>query len=79
MEERAGVLEHIYNLYNKLIDWYIELLDAGSEKYIVPQSRAHLVNVRNQLAAVLKKIMDTPIPKADRAIISINYLKGYEG
>ena len=63
----------------ELIDWYIELLDVGSKKYIVPQSRNHLVGVKNQLESAIKKIMDTPLPKTDRAIISINYPKGYEG
>ena len=63
----------------ELIDWYIELLDTGSKKYIVPQSRNHLVSVKTQLESAIKKIMDTPLPKTDRAIISINYPKGYEG
>ena len=63
----------------ELINWYIELLDAGSKKYIVPQSRDHLVGVKTQLESAIKKIMDTPLPKTDRAIISVNYPKGYEG
>ena len=63
----------------ELINWYIELLDAGSKKYTVPQSRDHLVGVKNQLESTIKKIMDTSLPKTDRAIISVNYPKGYEG
>lgn len=63
----------------EMIDWYIELLTVGSKKYIVPQSREHLENVKQQLLAAIKKIMDTPIPKADRPIIDIQYPKGYEG
>jgi hypothetical protein len=67
--------------YQKLdeINWYIELLDEGSKKYIVPQSRSHLVGIKTQLESAIKKIMDTPLPKTDRAIISVNYPKGYEG
>ena len=67
--------------YHKLeeIDWYIQLLDVGSKKYIVPHTREQLVSLRDQLSSVIKKIMDTPLPKTDRAIISINYPKGYEG
>ena len=67
--------------YQKLeiIDWYIRLLDEGSKKYTVPQSREQLVSLRDQLSAAIKKIMDTPLPKTDRAIISIDYPKGYEG
>ena len=63
----------------ELVNWYIELLDEGSKKYVVPQSRNHLVGVKTQLESAIKKIMDTPLPKADRAIISVNYPKGYEG
>ena len=67
--------------YHKLetIDWYIQLLDEGSKKYIVPHTREQLVSLRDQLSAVIKKIMDIPPPKTDRAIISITYPKGYEG
>ena len=67
--------------YQKLeeINWYIELLDVGSEKYIVPQSREQLVSLRNQLQNAINKIMNTPLPKTDRPIIDIRYPKGYEG
>ena len=65
--------------YNKLemIDWYIELLTVGSKKYIVPQSKEHLLSIKNELLAAIKKIMDVPIPKADRPIIDIKYPPGY--
>lgn len=63
----------------ELIDWYIELLDVGSKKYLVPHSKEHLLDIKNQLQAAIKKIMDTPIPKAERPIIDIKYPKGYEG
>ena len=67
--------------YYKLekIDWYIQLLDVGSKKYVVPHSREQLISLKTQLESAIKKIMDTPLPKTDRAIISINYPKGYEG
>ena len=67
--------------YGKLeiIDWYLELLEVGSKKYIVPQSKEHLTSVKTQILAAVKKIMDTPLPKADRPIIDIKYPPGYEG
>lgn len=62
-----------------MIDWYIELLDVGSKKYIVPQSREQLVSIKQQLLAAIQQIMSTPIPNANRPIIDIKYPKGYEG
>ena len=67
---------------NKLeqVNWYIELLEVGSEKYIVPQSKAQLEMIRDQLIACHKDIMNVKIPKSsDRPIIDIRYPKGYEG
>jgi hypothetical protein len=62
-----------------IINWYLSLLDEGSKKYIVPHSREHLVGIKNQLSAVIQKIMDRPIPKPGDPLISIQYPKGYEG
>lgn len=63
----------------EIVEWYIELLEVGSKKYIVPHTKPYLQSVRTQLLACFKKIMDTPIPKADRPLIDITYPKGYEG
>lgn len=64
----------------EIVEWYIELIDSGSKKYIVPHQKPYLVSLRTQLLAAYKKIMDTPIPKIDqRPIVDIQYPKGYEG
>jgi len=67
--------------YSKLdiIDWYIDLLNNDSKKYVVPHSMEFLQGIRQQLLTIIKKIMDTPIPKADRPLIDIKYPKGYDG
>ena len=57
----------------EMVNWYIELLKVGSEKYIVPQSLRELEDIRSQLMSV--KI----IRPGDRPIIDIKYPKGYEG
>ncbi|MBD5114602.1 MAG: hypothetical protein HDT46_05265 [Ruminococcaceae bacterium] len=64
----------------ELVNWYIELLEVGSKKYIVPQSKAYLETVRDQLMECHKEIMKTKIsnPK-DRPIVDIKYPEGYEG
>lgn len=64
----------------ELVNWYIELLEVGSKKYIVPQSKAYLETIRDQLIECHKEIMKTKIinPK-DRPIVDIKYPKGYEG
>lgn len=63
-----------------MVNWYIELLEKGSKKYVVPQSMAHLQMVRNQLMECHKNIMAVKIKNpGDRPIIDIKYPKGYEG
>ena len=64
----------------EVVNWYLELLEVGSKKYIVPQSKAHLEAVRDQLIACHKEIMAVKIvdPK-DRPILDIKYPSGYEG
>lgn len=63
----------------EIVEWYIELLEVGSKKYVVPHTKPYLENIRTQLLQCYKKIMNTPIPKQDRAIISVGYPQGYEG
>lgn len=64
----------------EIVEWYIELIEVGSNKYIVPHTKPYLESVRTQLLACYKKIMATPIPKQqDRPLIDIQYPKGYEG
>ena len=64
----------------EIVNWYLELLEVGSKKYIVPQSKAHLEMVRDQLMECHRAIMNVRIanPK-DRPLIDIEYPKGYEG
>lgn len=64
----------------ELVNWYIELLEVGSDKYIVPQSKAHLEMIRDQLIDCHKEIMSVKITRPnDRPIVDIKYPKGYEG
>ena len=64
----------------ELVNWYIELLEVGSKKYIVPQSKAYLETVRDQLMECHRQIMSVKIAKpGDRPILDIKYPKGYEG
>ena len=64
----------------EIVEWYIELLEVGSNKYVVPHTKPQLENIRTQLLACYKKIMATPIPSIDkRPIIDIKYPDGYEG
>lgn len=63
----------------EIVEWYIELLEVGSSKYVVPHNKPYLENLRTQLLACYKKIMETPIPKRDRPLMDIKYPAGYEG
>lgn len=62
------------------VNWYLELLEVGSKKYIVPQSKAYLESVRDQLVECHKEIMRVKIQKpGKRPLLDIEYPKGYEG
>ena len=64
----------------ELVNWYLELLEVGSKKYIVPQSKAYLEMVRDQLMACHKEIMAVKITKpGEHPLLDIKYPKGYEG
>lgn len=64
----------------EIVEWYIELLDVGSKKYIVPHTKPYLETIRTQLLACYKKIMETKINNdQNRPIIDIKYPAGYEG
>jgi hypothetical protein len=63
----------------EIVEWYLELLEVGSKKYIVPHTKPELQTIHTQLLACYKKIINTPIPKQDRPIIDIKYPAGYEG
>lgn len=64
----------------EMVNWYLELLEAGSKKYIVPQSKAQLEMIRDQLIECHKEIMGTKIGKNNkRPLLDIEYPRGYEG
>ncbi|MCI8537532.1 MAG: hypothetical protein HFF18_02580 [Oscillospiraceae bacterium] len=64
----------------EVVNWYLELLEVGSKKYIVPQTRAHLELIRDQLMACHERIMQVKISSPNsRPILDISYPKGYEG
>lgn len=64
----------------ELVNWYIELIRVGSEKYIVPQSLSELEDIKVQLKACHEQIMKKKItPPNERPYIDIKYPKGYEG
>ena len=62
-----------------MVNWYLELLEVGSKKYIVPHTAAHLNGVKGQIEAAIQAIMAKPIPTPSDSIITVNYPKGYEG
>jgi len=58
----------------EVVNWYLDLLEKGSNKYIVPQSKAHLEMVRDQLRECHKNIMRVEIMNpSKRPFIDIDY------
>lgn len=56
----------------EVVNWYLQLLEEGSKKYIVPQSKEHLEMIRDQLMACHKEIMSMKINKPKkRSILDI--------
>lgn len=61
-----------------LVNWYIDILDAEDNHYVVPHSRAQLERIRDELQEAHKQIMAVKIKNPqDRPIIEIKYPKGY--
>lgn len=66
--------------YLKDVEWYMELLRVGSEKYIVPHSMSELENIKEQLMVCYKNIMNVKLEKqSNYPPFGIKYPKGYEG
>lgn len=64
----------------KTVEWYIELLRVGSEKYIVPHSLSELEDIRAQLKECHRRIMSVKTARpSERPFVDIKYPKGYEG
>ncbi len=64
----------------KMVNWYLELLEGGFNKYIVFQSKEHLQMVRDQLMECPKQIMSGKIKNpADCPIMDIKYPRGCGG
>lgn len=64
----------------KIVEWYLELLEVGSKKYIVPHNKSELERIRNELRTCHKNIMAVKVKKSsDRPLIDIKYPKGYDG
>lgn len=61
-----------------LVNWYIDILDAKDDRYVVPHNRAQLERIRDELQEAHKQIMAVKIKNPqDRPIIEIKYPKGY--
>ena len=64
----------------KMVNWYIELIQSGSERYIVSQSLSELEQIKAGLEVCYKQIMATKVKNPnDRPLLDIKYPKGYEG
>ena len=64
----------------EIVEWYIELLEVGSKKYIVPHSLPYLQSLRTQLLQCYNNIMKVKIVRPnERPLIKIDYPAGYTG
>ena len=76
--DKQMILQYAYKRI-EFIDWYCELLDVGSKKYIVEQSREELLSIKMQLIKAIDTIENRPLPKRGDILGSIEYPEGYEG
>jgi len=61
-----------------VVNWYIDVLDAGDDRYIVPHSRAQLERIRDELQEAHKQITAVKVKKpGDRPLLDIHYPEGY--
>jgi hypothetical protein len=75
--DKQLIVSYAHSYLNN-VNWYIQLLETGSVKYEVQQTKAELLSVKSQLEAAIKEIIARPLPSS-RGTIDIKYPKGYEG
>ncbi len=62
------------------VNWYIQLLETGNEKYSIPHPLPELETIRDQLQACYQQIMAVRlIQPGDRPYLDIKYPPGFEG
>ncbi len=49
----------------ELVEWYLTLLEVGSEEYIVPHTQQYLETIRSELLACHKIIMEAKITNSN--------------
>ena len=59
----------------ELVEWYIELINTNSKKYIVPHTKQYLETMRNSLLKAYNEIMKRPIPSADKPLFDLKQLE----
>ncbi len=67
-------------IYNKIdtIDYYLQILDSGNPKYIIPHSRESLLRMRDTLMKYRELTINRKLPEI-RYDVRIQYPEGYEG
>lgn len=50
----------------ELVEWYLALVESGSDKYIIPHREAELMEIRDQLKECYENIMAVKIKKSER-------------
>jgi hypothetical protein len=67
----------------EMIDWYIALLDSGSKKYVVPQTREQLLAVKEKIEDAIDEVLYGDnierIPIGPPSSGGIDYPEGYDG
>ena len=63
----------------EIVEWYIQLLEVGSKKYVVQHTKPQLMRIHSQLLECYKNIMAVKIEKKNTDLIDkIKYPPGYE-
>ena len=76
--DKQMIVQYAYSKI-EMIDWYCELLNTGSRKYIIPHSIEYLDGIKSQIMDAIKVIMDRPTPKPGDSFFTVTYPKDYEG
>nr|DAS73883.1 MAG TPA: hypothetical protein [Caudoviricetes sp.] len=63
----------------EIVEWYIQLLEVGSKKYVVQHTKPQLMRIHSQLLECYKNIMAVKIEKKNTDLIDkTKYPPGYE-
>lgn len=77
-DDKMMLVSYIFSKLD-MIDYYISIIDSHNPKYVVPHSKAALLDMKKQLLRIKDDVMAYKIPEVNYNVYVGGYPIGYEG